>query len=140
MKISTKGRYALRLMVDLAQHTNEGQVSLKDVAKRQNVSVKYLEQIASPLSKAGLIKSTRGPQGGYSLIKPAQKYTSREILEVVEGKISVVDIDETNVSDQEMPMLGFYGGLNKVMIDYLDSYTLMDLVDLHQSHVWDYII
>ena len=140
MKISTKGRYALRLMVDLAQHTNEGQVSLKDVAKRQNVSVKYLEQIASPLSKAGLIKSTRGPQGGYSLVKPAQKYTSREILEVVEGKISVVDIDETNVSDQEMPMLGFYGGLNKVMIDYLDSYTLMDLVDLHQSHVWDYII
>lgn len=140
MKISTKGRYALRLMVDLAQHTNEGQVSLKDVAKRQNVSVKYLEQIASPLSKAGLIKSTRGPQGGYSLIKPAQKYTSREILEVVEGKISVVDIDETNVSDQEMPMLGFYSGLNKVMIDYLDSYTLMDLVDLHQSHVWDYII
>ena len=140
MKISTKGRYALRLMVDLAQHTNEGQVSLKDVAKRQNVSVKYLEQIASPLSKAGLIKSTRGPQGGYSLVKPAQKYTSREILEVVEGKISVVDIDETNVSDQEMPMLGFYSGLNKVMIDYLDSYTLMDLVDLHQSHVWDYII
>lgn len=141
MKISTKGRYALRMMIDLAQNSEQGHISLKDIAKRQNISVKYLEQIASPLSKSGLIKSTRGPQGGYSLVKPAQNYTSKEILEIVEGKISVADfLDDDQISVDDSPMLSFYEGLNKVIADYLESYTLADLVDLNQSHVWDFVI
>ena len=67
MKISTKGRYALRLMLDLAQNRNEGFVALKDIADRQDISKKYLEQIVTPLNRAGLLKSGRGAQGGYRL-------------------------------------------------------------------------
>ena len=74
MKISTRGRYALRLMIDLAQNKEQGNISLKDVAKRQEISIKYLEQIATPLIRAGLIKSVRGAQGGYSLTRDINKY------------------------------------------------------------------
>lgn len=144
MKISTKGRYALRLMIDLALHQEQGYVSLKDVSKRQDISIKYLEQIASPLGKAGLIKSTRGPQGGYSLAKPANQYTPKEILEVVEGKIACVACleDEENTCPRygTCPTISFYEGLNKVIIDYLESYTLEDLVEMSKNKVWDYVI
>ena len=81
MKISTKGRYALRLMIDLAQNKEQGNISLKDVAKRQEISIKYLEQIATPLIRAGLIKSVRGAQGGYSLTREMDKYTAKDILD-----------------------------------------------------------
>ena len=80
MKISTKGRYALRLMLDLAMHTDEGCVSIKSVAQRQGISEKYLEQIIKLLSAAGLVASTRGKQGGYRLTKAAEEYTVGEIL------------------------------------------------------------
>ncbi len=141
MKISTKGRYALRLMIDLAQNESQGHISLKDVAKRQNISVKYLEQIASPLSKAGLIKSTRGPSGGYSLVKLSKDYTSREILEVVEGKVSCASfLDDDDIPSEDVPMMPFYEGLNKVIIEYLDSYTLADLVEMNTGFVWDFVI
>lgn len=141
MKISTKGRYALRLMIDLAQNESQGHISLKDVAKRQNISVKYLEQIASPLSKAGLIKSTRGPSGGYSLVKLPKDYTSREILEVVEGKVACVSfLDGDDIPSEDVPMMSFYEGLNKVIIEYLDSYTLADLVELNSGFIWDFVI
>ena len=81
MKISTRGRYALRLMIDLAQNKEQGNISLKDVAKRQEISIKYLEQIATPLIRAGLIKSVRGAQGGYSLTRDINKYTAKELKE-----------------------------------------------------------
>lgn len=74
MKISTKGRYALRLMVDLATHNDGKPVSIRDIASRQNISDKYLEQIISSLNKAGYVKSSRGPQGGYTLAKGAEEY------------------------------------------------------------------
>ena len=83
MKISTRGRYALRTMVDLAQHSDEGLVTLKDVAARQELSQKYLEQIVTQLSKAGLIKGVRGPQGGYRLNREPKDYSVAEILEEV---------------------------------------------------------
>ena len=82
MKISTKGRYALRLMMDVASHDEAGYVSLKDVAVRQNISPKYLEQIAGLLAKAGLLRSGRGAQGGYRLAKEPEAYSVGSILVV----------------------------------------------------------
>lgn len=90
MKISTKGRYALRLMLDLALNEDGGYVSVKEIAARQEISEKYLEHIISLLQKNGLVKSTRGAQGGYSLSKPAADYTVGEILRVTEGSLAPV--------------------------------------------------
>lgn len=144
MKISTKGRYALRLMIDLAENQDQGKISLKDISKRQDISVKYLEQIVSPLTKAGLIKSTRGSQGGYSLVYPAEQYTPKDILRVVEGPVACVSCLETEKNlcprYSECPTISFYEGLNKVINDYLASYTLKDLLEMKRSKTWDYII
>lgn len=90
MKISTKGRYALRLMLDLATYNTGGPVSLKDVAKRQEISDKYLEQIISVLNKAGYVRSIRGAQGGYLLKKEPSKYTVGMILRLTEGDLAPV--------------------------------------------------
>ena len=90
MKISTKGRYALRMMLDMARNQATGPVSLKDIAERQNVSKKYLEQIALVLSQVGILKGTRGHQGGYRMIKAPNECTVYEILEAVEGSMHPV--------------------------------------------------
>ena len=136
MKISTRGRYALRLMIDLAQNKEQGNISLKDVAKRH-------EQIATPLIRAGLIKSVRGAQGGYSLTRDMNKYTAKDILVAVEGPIACVACLETEPNQcprySECLTLPFYKGLNKVITDYLESYTLEDLADLHGYQI-EYII
>lgn len=135
MKISTKGRYALRLMIDLAQNQDQGNISLKDISKRQNISVKYLEQIASLLTKAGLVRSIRGSQGGYSLLYSPEKYTPKDILAVVEGPVSCVSCLETEKNlcprYNECLTIGLYEGLNKVINDYLESYTLKDLIEMN---------
>lgn len=91
MKISTKGRYGLRAMTDLASHMEGAPVSLVSVAKRQNLSLNYLEQVFGTLRKAGIVKSLKGPQGGYLLAKEASEITVQEILEALEGKFSIVD-------------------------------------------------
>lgn len=144
MKISTKGRYALRLMIDLAENQDMGNISLKDISKRQGISMKYLEQIVSPLTKAGLIRSTRGSQGGYALVYPIEHYTPKDILKVVEGPVSCVACLETEKNlcprYHECSTIKFYEGLNKVINDYLESYTLRDLVEMHQNQTWDYVI
>lgn len=90
MKISTKGRYAIRLMLDLATHESDGYISIKSISVRQGISEKYLEQIIKMLSKAGLVVSTRGAQGGYKLIKEPKDYTVGEILRVTEGSLAPV--------------------------------------------------
>ena len=90
MKISTKGRYALRLMLDLAQQPPTEYVSIKSVATRQGISEKYLEQIIKMLSKSGLVESTRGKSGGYRLTRPPESYTVGEILRVTEGSLAPV--------------------------------------------------
>ena len=90
MKISTKGRYALRLMIDLAQHDAAGYIPLRDISKRQEVSAKYLEQIVVQLSRAGLVTSTRGAQGGYQLARHPSEYTVGEILRITEGSLAPV--------------------------------------------------
>lgn len=132
MKISTKGRYALRLMIDLAGHGQTQLVSLHDISERQGISTKYLEQIVSILTKSGLIRSVRGAQGGYSLIKPADQYTAGEILRAVEGSLSCVaclDAEENLCQRQGIcKTLTFYEGLNKVIADYVDGVTLDDFL------------
>lgn len=97
MKISTKGRYAVRLMLDLAMHNTGEAVSIKDISKRQGVSDKYLEQIISVLNKAGYVRSIRGAQGGYMLKKDPKDYTVGMILRLTEGSlapVSCVDDDD----------------------------------------------
>lgn len=133
MKISTKGRYALRLMIDLAQNAKDRQVSLHEISNRQEISTKYLEQIVSALTKAGLIRSVRGAQGGYSLIKEPSQYSAGEILRAVEGSLSCVACLETpqNLCTRKdsCQTLDFYKGLNKVIYDYVDRVTLQDFLD-----------
>lgn len=90
MMVSTKGRYALRLMVDLALHDNGKFIALKDVSARQKISIKYLEQIVTPLNRAGLLKSGRGAQGGYRLAKNTTDYTVGEILRAIEGSFAPI--------------------------------------------------
>lgn len=90
MKISTKGRYALRLMLDLAVHSSGNAVPLRDIAQRQDISDKYLEQIVTQLSRAGLVRSVRGAGGGYLLVRDPEQYTAGQILRVLEGNLAPV--------------------------------------------------
>ena len=90
MKISTKGRYALRMLIDLAEHEGDGFIALKDIAERQNISKKYLEQIVPILSRSGILRTNRGSQGGYALAKEPEHVTVGEILRLTEGSLSPV--------------------------------------------------
>ena len=132
-KISSRGRYAIRTMVDLAQHSGEGLVTLKDVAARQDLSQKYLEQIVTQLSRAGLVKGIRGPQGGYRLSREPKDYSMAEILELAEGSLAPVECLETEVNACERcgscATLDMWSGLYKVVTDYLGNITLQDMVD-----------
>lgn len=133
MKISTKGRYALRLMIDLALNQQEGYVALKDAAKRQAVSKKYLEQIVPILNRAGLLKTTRGFQGGYMLAKAPSEITVGNILNVTEGSLAPVACGECGKNACEkadtclaMPV---WNGLYNTINEYLNSITLQDIID-----------
>ena len=134
MKISTKGRYALRLMIDLAQQQEQDKpVPLKDISARQDISIKYLEQIVSTLCRSGLIYSVRGAMGGYLLNRSASEYTAKEIIEAAEGPISCVSCLEGNINHckhyNECRTVNFYEELNDVIINFLNNYTLQDFVD-----------
>ena len=137
MKISTKGRYALRMMVDMAQHQKHGPVALKDIADRQNVSKKYLEQIALVLSQAGMLQGTRGHQGGYRLITDPKDCTVYGILECVEGSMHPVACLDHAPNDCERcngcETLYIWQGLDKVIADYLSSMTIQDVLDRMQN-------
>lgn len=99
MKISTKGRYGLRLMLDLAIHSGEGLIPLKDISSRQEISEKYLEQIIMLLNRASLVRSVRGSQGGYTLARPAKEITVGDVLRTMEGSLSPVDcVDDDGVN------------------------------------------
>lgn len=133
MKISTKGRYALRMLLDLALHSSEGYVALKDIADRQDISKKYLEQIVPLMNKAGLLKTNRGYQGGYMLIKEPKDYTVGEILRVTEGSLAPVACLDHPVNDcsraSSCMTLYIWEGLYKAITEYLDSITLQDIMD-----------
>ena len=119
-------------MVDLAQHSGDGLVTLKDIAARQELSQKYLEQIVTQLSKAGLVKGTRGPQGGYRLARAPKEYNVAEILELVEGSLAPVECLEADVNTCERcsscATIDMWSGLYKVVTDYLGNITLEDMV------------
>lgn len=133
MKISTKGRYALRTLIDLAQHSDQGLVALKDIAGRQEISQKYLEQIVTQMSKAGFLKGVRGPQGGYRLAREPKEVNVAEILEAIEGSLAPVTClgSETNECDRcgDCSTLDLWTGLYECVMNYLTSITLQDLVD-----------
>lgn len=145
MKISTKGRYALRMMLDLAEHQGDGYIALKDIAARQNVSKKYLEQIVPILNKADILNTNRGYQGGYRLARTPDKYTVGDILRITEGSISpVACLDKNPVECEraaECATLPVWQGLYKVITDYLDGITLQDILDKqHDRCCSDYVI
>ena len=145
MRISTKGRYALRLMLDLAEHQGDGFVSLKDIAQRQEISKKYLEQIVPSLSRAGFLLTNRGFQGGYRLARQPADYTARDVLRLTEGSLApVVCLDGDSAPcprSASCPTLPLWQGLDRVITEYLSSVTLQDLLDQQKEHYAnDYII
>ena len=137
MRISTKGRYALRMLVDLAEHQDDGYIPLKEIAERQRISKKYLEQIIPTFNKMDILRVNRGPQGGYMLARTPDKYTVGEILRLTEGSLApVACVDENPIDCKFVSSCSTYPiwkGLAQVVNDYLDGITLQDIVDQHQQ-------
>lgn len=144
MKISTKGRYALRLMLDLAEHNTGDVVRIKTIAERQEISEKYLEQIISILNRAGYVKSTRGAQGGYRLAKSPEQYTVGMILRLTEGSLAPVACLEDDVNHCERQdtcaTLEVWKRLDDAIKGVVDSITLADLAEWQADKVQNYII
>lgn len=132
MKVSTKGRYALRIMADLAMNDNGEYIRLKDISKRQVITLKYMEQIMPLLTKAGYVKSYRGNNGGYKLAREPEEYTVGEILRTTEGSLSPIACieDEPNQCPRKdcCTTLSFWEGMWKVINEYVDGITLADLI------------
>ncbi len=133
MLISTKGRYALRVMIELAQNEEIGFISLKAIADRQEISLKYLESIVALLHKGRLLKSSRGKDGGYALAKSAAEISVNDVIRLTEGSLEPVscrerkaDPDEKSVSALTLPM---WQNLDKMIADYLSGISIRDLAD-----------
>ncbi|HIR12251.1 MAG TPA: Rrf2 family transcriptional regulator [Candidatus Fimenecus excrementavium] len=136
MKISTKGRYAIRLMLDLAQHTDDGCVSIKTIATRQGISEKYLEQIIKSLSANGLVESTRGKQGGYRLTRTPAEYTVGEILRVTEGSlapVSCLEEDHHCENCEDCVTFEIWQNVLDAINEVVDSITLAYLVEKQKT-------
>lgn len=128
MNISTKGRYGLRALLDLAVNSVSGQVPLSSIAERENISFNYLEQVFALLRKGGIVKSVKGPQGGYVLAKPIDKITIKDIIYVLEGELKISEDDvELNESQQVIDNL-LWQKINASIDDILSNTTLQDLV------------
>ena len=133
MKISTKGRYALRLLLDLAEHKDSGFIALKDIAERQGISKKYLEQIIPLFNSADVLKTNRGYQGGYMLAKSPDQYSVGEILRMTEGSLAPIPCVAENPAGcswrADCLTLPMWQGLDRVISEYLDNISLQDLLD-----------
>jgi Rrf2 family protein len=144
MKISTKGRYALRLMMDLAIYYNGEPIRLKEVAKRQEISEKYLEQIISGLHKAGYVKSIRGPQGGYILTYKPEEYTVGMILRITEGDlapVSCVGAENSGCEKKESCVtIRIWQQINDAVNNVVDNITLADIVQWQLDQADQYVI
>ena len=130
MKISTKGRYALVVMIELAGNSNNEYIPLKDIAERQQISVKYLEKIVAMLNKAGFVQSNRGNNRGYKLVKEPKEYKVGDILRKTEGDlapIACVNGEECG-KRENCKTFKFWQGLDNVINEYVDSKTLADLI------------
>lgn len=137
MLISTKGRYALRVMIDLAEHQTEGYIPLKEVAQRQGISEKYLESIIKLLVKANLLSGLRGKGGGYKLTKSPDLYTVGSILRLTEDSLAPVACLEPGAAGcdkmAECRTISMWKGLDKVINDYLNGITIADLAEFNSS-------
>lgn len=128
MLISTRGRYALRVMIDLAEHRSDGFIPLKRIAKRQEISEKYLENIIKLLVKAQLLNGLRGKGGGYRLTKDPDQYTVGDILRLTEESLAPVSCLESEAAMAECRTMPLWQGLAQVISDYLDNITVADLI------------
>ena len=145
MKISTRGRYAVRVMLDLALHNTGEYIKVKDIARRQDISEKYLEQIISILNKAGFVRSVRGAQGGYQIADDPKKYTIGMVLRLTEGSLSPVACLDTTPNQCERcdtcETLEVWKRLSDAINNVVDDVTIQDLVDRHNATTsYDYII
>ena len=133
MKITTKGRYAIHILYDLAVNGTEHPVSVKEMATRQEISVKYTEQIISILNKAGYVSSSRGFQGGYRLTKPLDEYVIGDILRLTEGSLAPVEClataENPSPKQQKCATIMLWEKVDKAIRDVVDHVTLQDLLD-----------
>ncbi len=143
MLISTKGRYALRVMLDLAKHPSEGYIPLKEIAQRQEISEKYLESIIKILVKAKLLSGVRGKGGGYQLTRAPERYTVGSILRLTEDSLAPVTCLEAGATPCSRAAscltLPLWQGLDRVINEYLDGVTLADLLQW-ETQGNDYVI
>ena len=121
-------------MMDIAENEYKGNVSMKDVSERENISLKYLEQIVNVLCKMGLVKSQRGSQGGYRLTKSADKYTVGSIIRAIDGNFS-----DDYIPVNDAAIKSFWSGLYDVINDYIDSVTISDLIECRRN-IYEYYI
>ncbi len=144
MMVTAKGRYALRMMLDMALQPEEACVSLRDISSRQDISVKYLEQIAVQLTKAGLLRSVRGAQGGYLMAKRPHACTAGEVLRAVEGKLAPTEapVGEQPAHENSVSCAaaGFWEGFDHAVNAYVDGVTLQDMLDAQAARGYDYSI
>jgi len=144
MKISTKGRYALRLMMELALSDQDRPVRIREIAEKQTISDKYLEQIISVLNKAGFVRSIRGPQGGYLLTRKPIEYTAGDILRLTEGSLAPVDCVDGSLYDcprvEKCATSILWKRMNDAINDVVDSITLEDLANWQIAKNGDYCI
>ncbi|MEE9567104.1 MAG: Rrf2 family transcriptional regulator [Desulfobacteria bacterium] len=132
MKLSTRSRYGTRMMLDMAQHHDAGPVQIGDIAKRQDISVKYLEQLVIPLKKANYVKSVRGPKGGYMLAKPPEEITVGEIVKVLEGGVNLSDcIENPDICEKSTSCLtrGLWEEASRAVYETLNSVTLSEMIE-----------
>lgn len=149
MKISTRGRYALRLMLDLALESGDEYIKIREIARRQDISEKYLEQIVNILNKAGFVRSVRGASGGYKLAREPKEYTVGMILRLTEGSlvpVECVEYAESDCSKYDLcATIEVWKKLSEAISNVVDSVTLEDLVKTHNDKIQlkitsDYII
>jgi Rrf2 family protein len=136
MKVSTKSRYAIKLMLDIAENEYKGNVSVRDVSERTGIPLKYLEQIVNTLCKTGFVKSKRGSQGGYILSRNTESYTMGDIIRTMEGDISDDYIDDGETIND------FWHHLYNLLNEYMDSVTLGDILEKEKkkNEVYEYYI
>ncbi len=142
MRISTRSRYGIRLMIEIAEKFGKGNVLLKEVAESQDISEKYLSQIVIPLRRAGLIIGSRGIHGGYTLAKPPGEITVKEVIEVLEGDLAVIDcITNSRLCEKsgKCASIELWNMLSKNITDFLNSLTLNDLLKIKREKELKYI-
>jgi len=137
MKLSTRSRYGTRILVDLARHTDQGPIQIGEISKRQEISVKYLEQIIRPLKQASMVTSVRGPKGGHLLAKDPEDITLGEIVRLFEGQADLVECisnpEKCNMSDDCQVRLAWKEA-TRVLYEKLDSTTIGDLMQENTNH------